>query len=438
MQHFSIEGGYSIKGTIKPQGNKNEALPVICAAIMSANPVRIHNIPDIQDVRNLLNIIRALGANVKYVHEGDNHSIEIHARDILTSQLSEELTSSIRGSITLIAPILARKKEVYMPKPGGDKIGRRRVDTHLLALEALGARIKVSREGYHITAEKLVGSEILLDEASVTGTENAVMAAAVAHGISIIENAASEPHVQGLCRFLVSQGVKIDGIGSNILKIHGIGNFSELSGTEHFIGPDYLEIGSFISIAALTNSEITIQDAVPRDLRMIRMVFKRLGIEFDYEHPGESKTNLIVPKNQKMIIQTDVHGEIPKLDDAPWPAFPADLISIALVTAVRCTGTVLIHEKLFESRLYFTDKLISMGAKIVLCDPHRAVVIGPSPLHAAQLTSPDIRAGMALVIAALAAEGTSLIQNIIQIDRGYEKIDERLRALGAHISRMEI
>ena len=438
MQNFKIEGGFSVKGAIKPQGNKNEALPVICAAIMSSQPVTIHNIPDIQDVRNLLKIIKTLGAQVKYIKEGDNHSLEIHASEIVTSELSDELTSSIRGSITLIAPILARKKEVYMPKPGGDKIGRRRVDTHLLALEALGASVEVSREGYYIKAEKLVGTEILLDEASVTGTENAVMAAAVAHGITVIENAASEPHVQGLCRLLVSQGVKIEGIGSNILTIHGLGDASKLSSTEHWIGPDYLEIGSFISIAALTNGEITIQDVAPRDLRMIRMVFKRLGIHFEYENPEQKITNLFVPKNQSMAIETDVHGEIPKLDDAPWPAFPADLISIAIVTAVRCTGTVLIHEKLFESRLYFTDKLISMGAKIVLCDPHRAVIIGPSPLHAAQLTSPDIRAGMALVIAALAAEGTSMIQNIVQIDRGYENIDERLRSLGAKISRVEI
>jgi len=438
MQHFKIEGGFSLKGTIQPQGNKNEALPVICAAIMSPNPVKIHNIPDIQDVRNLLKIIKALGADVKYITEGDNHSIEIHAAEITTSELTEELTSSIRGSITLIAPILARKKQVYMPKPGGDKIGRRRVDTHLLALESLGAKVEVSREGYFIKAEKLIGAEMLLDEASVTGTENAVMAAAVAEGITTIENAASEPHVQGLCRFLVSQGVKIEGIGSNILTIHGIGDAAKLKGTEHTIGPDYLEIGSFISIAALTNGEITITNVAPRDLRMIRMVFKRLGIVFEYERPDKEITNLYVRKNQKMIIETDVHGEIPKIDDAPWPAFPADLVSIALVTALKCTGTVLIHEKLFESRLFFTDKLISMGAKIVLCDPHRAVVIGPSQLHGAQLTSPDIRAGMALVIAALAAEGTSLIQNILQIDRGYEKIDERLRTLGAHIERIDI
>jgi UDP-N-acetylglucosamine 1-carboxyvinyltransferase len=438
MQHFKIEGGHSVKGTIQPQGNKNEALPVICAAIMSSQPVTIHNVPDIQDVRNLIKIIRTLGAEVKYLKEGDNHSLEIHAAEITTSELSEELTSSIRGSITLIAPILARKKEVYMPKPGGDKIGRRRVDTHLLALEALGAKIEVSREGYYIKAEKLIGTEILLDEASVTGTENAIMAAAVAHGKTVIENAASEPHVQGLCQMLVSQGVKMEGIGSNILTIHGLGDASKLNSAEHRVGPDYLEIGSFISIAALTNGEITITDVAPRDLRMIRMVFKRLGIQFEYEYPDRALTNLIVRKNQKMIIETDVHGEIPKIDDAPWPAFPADLISIALVTAVRCSGTVLIHEKLFESRLYFTDKLISMGAKIVLCDPHRAVVIGPSPLHGAQLTSPDIRAGMALVIAALAAQGTSLIQNIVQIDRGYEKIDERLANLGAKISRVEI
>jgi len=438
MQHFSITGGTPVKGTITPQGNKNEALPVIGAALMSPEPVKLYNIPDIQDVRNLLKILRHLGAEITEITPGNPHDIEIRVNEINDSELSEDLTSPIRGSITLIAPILARKKEVYMPKPGGDKIGRRRVDTHLLALEALGAKVEVYREGYYISASKLIGAEILLDEASVTGTENAVMAAAVAEGTTVIENAASEPHVQGLCRFLVSMGVSIEGIGSNILKIHGVGDFSNLKASSHTVGPDYLEIGSFISIAALTNGEITIKDVVPRDLRMIRMVFKRLGIHIEYDKPGGPLADLYIPSGQKMVIETDVHGEIPKIDDAPWPAFPADLISIAIVTAVKCTGTVLIHEKLFESRLYFTDKLISMGAKIVLCDPHRAVVIGPSPLHGAQLTSPDIRAGMALVIAALAAEGNSLIQNIVQIDRGYEKIDERLRGIGAKIDRVEI
>ncbi|MDH4199984.1 MAG: UDP-N-acetylglucosamine 1-carboxyvinyltransferase [Spirochaetia bacterium] len=435
MEHFSIEGGFSVSGSITPQGNKNEALPVICAALMCPHPVRIHNIPDIEDVRNLLKIARFLGAEIQPIN-GDAHSLEMYTPEIKNVELSEELTSPIRGAITLIAPVLARQKKVYMPRPGGDKIGRRRVDTHLLALEALGAIIEVSREGYLIKAEKLTGTEILLDEASVTGTENAVMAAAVAHGKTVIENAASEPHVQGLCHFLVASGVKIEGIGSNILTIYGVGDYSKLKSVEHHIGPDYLEVGSFISIAALTGGELTVKNIIPRDLRMIRIVFKKLGIHFEYADENASRTDLHIQKNQKLVIETDVHGEIPKLDDAPWPAFPADLISIALVTAVKCSGTVLIHEKLFESRLYFTDKLISMGAKIVLCDPHRAVIIGPSQLHAAQLTSPDIRAGMALVIAALAAQGTSLIQNILQIDRGYEKIDERLRTLGAKINRV--
>lgn len=436
MEYFEIEGGFSVKGSITPQGNKNEALPVICAALMSPEPVRIHNIPDIEDVRNLLKIAVFLGAKITPITMGDSHSLEIHANEITTAELSEELTSPIRGAITLIAPILARNKEVYMPRPGGDKIGRRRVDTHLLALEALGAKVEVSREGYYIKADRLKGTDILLDETSVTGTENAIMAAAVAEGKTIIENAASEPHVQGLCHYFIKQGVKIEGVGSNILTIHGVGDYTKLKGVEHDIGPDYLEVGSFISIAALTGGELTINNVIPRDLRMIRMVFKRLGIDFEYKNEKERISDLIIYPNQKMVIETDVHGEIPKLDDAPWPAFPADLISIAIVTAVRCSGTILVHEKLFESRLYFTDKLISMGAKIVLCDPHRAVIIGPSMLHATQLTSPDIRAGMALVIAALSANGTSLIQNIVQVDRGYEKIDERLRSIGAKIKRI--
>jgi UDP-N-acetylglucosamine 1-carboxyvinyltransferase len=438
MEQFLIEGGYPVKGVITPQGNKNEALPVIGAALMSPEPVQLYNVPDIQDVRNLLKILKHLGAEIREINPGNPHDIEISVKELTEVELSEELTAPIRGSITLIAPLLARNKEVYMPRPGGDKIGRRRVDTHLLALQALGAKVEVYREGYYISAPKLIGTDILLDEASVTGTENAVMAAAVAEGITTIENAASEPHVQGLCRLLESQGVMIEGIGSNILKIHGIGDFSKLKGAKHVVGPDYLEVGSFISIAALTNGEITIKDVLPRDMRMIRMVFKRLGIQFEYDKPGNSITDLFIRSGQKMMVETDVHGEIPKIDDAPWPAFPADLISIAIVTAVKCTGTVLIHEKLFESRLYFTDKLISMGAKIVLCDPHRAVIIGPSALHGAELTSPDIRAGMALVIAALAAEGKSLIQNIGQIDRGYERIDERLRSIGAKINRVQI
>jgi len=429
---FIIEGGNSLQGSIVPQGNKNEALPILCASVLNAQGVVIHNIPQIEDIKNLIKILEFLGAKTSKIN-GDS-SLKIEFPEIITSKLPEDLTASLRGAVTLIGPLLARTGEVYMPRPGGDKIGRRRIDTHLLAMKALGAEIKVEADGYLIRAKKLKGASILLDEASVTGTENAVAAAAVAEGKTIIENAASEPHVQGVCRFLQSMGVKIEGIGSNVLTIEGIGSFENLKAAEHTIGPDYLEIGSFISMAALTNGEIKIKDVNERDLRMILMGFSRLGIETKYEY-AEGKTNLIVPKNQSLKVQTDVHNQIPKIDDAPWPAFPADLVSIILVTATQCSGDILIHEKLFESRLFFTDKLISMGARIVLCDPHRAVVMGPAKLYGQKLTSPDIRAGMALVIAALCAEGESEIQNIIQIDRGYERIDERLRELGAKINR---
>ncbi|MES0490718.1 MAG: UDP-N-acetylglucosamine 1-carboxyvinyltransferase [Leptospirales bacterium] len=437
MEQFVIEGGIPARGTVKPQGNKNEALPVICAAILNPEGATIKNIPDIQDVRHLIKLLEHLGVKITPIKKGDFHNLRIDSSNIHTQDLPEEISSQIRGSVTLMGALLGRTGRIYLPRPGGDKIGRRRIDTHLLAMEALGATVRVERAGYYIEAKKLRGAQILLDEASVTGTENAIMAASVAQGITIIENAASEPHVQGLCRFMIAQGVKIEGIGSNILTIHGIDGYENLKPADHTIGPDYLEIGSFISIAALTGGEITISDVYPRDLRMIKMVFERLGIIFDYELNG-SQTDLIVPGNQSMKIRTDVHGEIPKLDDAPWPAFPADMVSIALVAATQCDGTILIHEKMFESRLYFTDKLISMGAKIVLCDPHRAVVIGPSELHGATLVSPDIRAGMALVIAALGAKGVSHIQNIIQVDRGYEKIDERLRSLGLEITRVKV
>ncbi len=435
MEQFVIEGSHSLKGVVVPQGNKNEALPVLCAALMSPEPVRLRNIPDIEDVTKLYKILRHLGASVERVNANDPHDIMVHLPEMSSTEIPAELSGSIRGSVTLLGAALAKGGKVYLPRPGGDKIGRRRIDTHLMALQALGAKIKVYNEGYLLEAKKLQGADILLDEASVTGTENAIMAASVAHGESIIENAASEPHVQGLCRMLISQGVEIDGVGSNRLIIQGKGGVEKLSGTDHTLGADYLEVGSFIAMAACTKSELEIQKVDPMDLRMIKMVFGRLGIDFDYLQKDNGDIDIYVPAKQKMKVQTDVHGEIPKIDDAPWPAFPADLISIIIVAATQCEGTVLIHEKLFESRLFFTDKLISMGAKIVLCDPHRAVIIGPSPLHGARLSSPDIRAGMALVIAALAAEGESTIQNIEQIDRGYEKIDERLRKLGAKITR---
>lgn len=451
MSEFHIEGGHKIGGTIVPQGNKNEALPVLCAAIMNPAGVTIKNVPQIEDIKNLLKILEAIGAKITPLK--DSHSYEIKTPEIKLSELPTELVAGLRGSVTLLGPLLARAKKVFLPRPGGDKIGRRRVDTHLLALSALGAKVEVFNDGYMLEAEKLTGTSILLDEASVTGTENAVMAAAAAHGVTLIENAASEPHVQGLCRFLVAQGVKIEGIGSNMLRIHGVGGFENLKAAEHKIGADYLEVGSFIAMSAMTGGDLVIEDINPIDLRMIKFVFERVGIQWRYmAHGGAEvggakdggtptkehveRVDLVMKSPYSLKIQTDAHGEIPKIDDAPWPMFPADLISIILTVATQCSGTVLIHEKLFESRLYFTDKLMGMGAQIVLCDPHRAVVIGPSKLYGSRMTSPDIRAGMALVIAALAAEGTSVIQNIVQVDRGYENIDARLKSLGARIERV--
>lgn len=440
MEEFIIEGGYPIGGKIRPQGNKNEALPILGAALVNPDKTIIENVPAIEDIKKLITILEFVGAKIEKSVKNDSLSLQIDSSNINHKELTSELTSSLRGSVTLLAPLLARNGEVYLSKPGGDKIGRRRIDTHLLALQKLGAQVQVFQDGYRLQAHQLEGAEILLDEASVTGTENAIIAASVAKGTTIIENAACEPHVQGVANFMKTMGVEIEGIGSNRLQIRGVEHYSNLKPTQHTIAPDYLEIGSFISMAALTNGELLVEGVVEKDLRMIRHVFERLGISFYYKQEeinGSSQTNLFLPKNQSLKIHTDVHGEIIKIDDAPWPAFPADLISIALVTATQCEGTVLIHEKLFESRLYFTDKLIGMGAKIVLCDPHRAVVIGPASLHEATLSSPDIRAGMALVIAALVAKGTSVIQNILQIDRGYQNLDKRLQNLGAHIKRVK-
>ncbi len=441
MSEFHIHGGNKIGGTITAQGNKNEALPVLCAALMNPAGVTIRNVPQIEDIKNLLKIIEAVGAEITPLDDG--HSYRIVTKDIKMSELPAELVAGLRGSITLLGPLLARAKKVFLPRPGGDKIGRRRVDTHLLALSALGAKVEVFNDGYMLEADQLKGTAILLDEASVTGTENAIMAAACAEGVTLIENAASEPHVQGLCRFLIAQGVTIEGVGSNMLKIHGCGGFENLKAADHTIGPDYLEIGSFIAMSAMTGGDLVVQDVNPIDLRMIKFVFERVGINWRYnEREGKGAAgsghivDLVMKSPYALKIETDVHGEIPKIDDAPWPMFPADLISIILTVATQCTGTVLIHEKLFESRLYFTDKLMGMGAQIVLCDPHRAVIIGPSKLYGSRMTSPDIRAGMALVIAALAAEGESVIQNIVQVDRGYENIDARLRSLGAKIERV--
>lgn len=427
---FRVRGGAPLSGTIRPQGNKNEALPLIAASILTDEPITLSNIPDIEDVRLMVDIVRSLGSSVQEDFQmGPESSIRIHTKEQPQSDLPVDLSTRLRGSVTLAGPLLARTGRVFLPRPGGDRIGRRRLDTHILALEALGAKLKAFPDGFELTTDRLKGADILLDEASVTGTENAVCAAVLAEGDTVIRHAASEPHVQNLCHFLVSMGAKIEGIGSNILRIHGV---SSLRGTSHRIGPDYLEVGSFISLAAVTRGELLIEDADLENLRMIRLVFSRLGIETRPE--GDA---LRVPGDQSMEIVSDLGGAVPHVDDAPWPGFPSDMTSVALVTATQCKGTLLIHEKMFESRLFFTDRLISMGARIVLCDPHRAVIIGPSPLSGSRISSPDIRAGMAMLIAALCAQGESEIQNIIQIDRGFAHIDERLRSVGALIERAE-
>jgi UDP-N-acetylglucosamine 1-carboxyvinyltransferase len=426
VESFVIEGGRPLHGTVVPSGNKNAALPALAASLLTTEPVVLRNVPDIGDVRTMAALLADLGVIVRQT--GDRE-LTLEAQEVRKARLDPELCRRIRASILLAGPMLARCDEVDLPPPGGDVIGRRRVDTHLLALRALGAQISVDG-GYTMRTNSLRGCDILLDEASVTATENAIMAAVTARGTTIIRNAASEPHVQDLCRLLNAMGGAITGIGSNTLVIEGV---QRLHGTEYTIGPDYIEIGSFIGLGAVTRGLIRLRHVLSDDLRMIRLIFERLGVWVEFEND-----DLIVPGGQRLQVCSDVHGAIPKIDDAPWPGFPPDLMSIALVVATQATGTVLIHEKMFESRLYFVDKLIGMGAQIILCDPHRAVVVGPSQLHAETggLSSPDIRAGMALLIAALCAEGTSIIRNIGQIDRGYERIDEKLRTLGAAIERV--
>lgn len=423
---FRVVGGRPIGGTFTPAGNKNETLPAIAAALMADAPVFLHNRPDIADVRVMLDVASRLGVSVSYT---DDEALRLDPSGLCSSALHGELAGRIRGSFLFTAPLLHRRGRVTLPRPGGDKIGRRRVDTHLLALRALGADIRLDDSGYDIRLDgRFRGADVFLDEASVMATENAVMAAATAEGATRIANAASEPHVQGLCRLLTSMGARIRGIGTNLLEIDGV---ESLGGADHRIGPDHIEIGSLVGLAAVTGGELEIDDVRPDDLRMMSMVFRRLGV-----HIETTEQRLLVPGGQELAIQTDVHDAIPKVDDAPWPGFPADLISIALVVATQSRGTVLVHEKLFESRMFFVDRLVGMGAKIVLCDPHRAVVVGPAELHGDVITSPDIRAGMALLIAALAADGESTIHNVHQIDRGYERIDSRLRALGADIRRL--
>ena len=426
MSKFRIEGGHPISGTIRASGNKNTALPAIAATLLSEKPTRILNVPMIGDVLALLRIIEEMGARVHL--EKDTNTVIIDSSQIRIAEIQSDLCRKLRGSILLAAPLLHRCGAVELPFPGGDRIGRRRIDTHLLALEKLGATIEAG-SGIRISAPNgLTGADILLDEASVTATENTVMAATIAQGRTVIYNAACEPHVQELCHLLCSMGADIEGIGTNRLIVHGVQN---LTGGELTIGADYLEVASFMTLAAMTGGELLIENASPQYLEMILYQFRRIGIVADIR--GE---NLLVHRNQPLEIINDYRGAVPRLDDAPWPGFPADLTSVALVGATGSKGSVIIHEKMFESRLFFVDQLIDMGAQIVLCDPHRAVVIGNSRLQSSKITSPDIRAGMALLIASLCADGVSIIDNIEQIDRGYERIDERLKPLGACIERL--
>ena len=426
MQKFIVEGGFPLSGSITPSGNKNEALPVLAASLLAHEPVTIHNVPDILDIAIMRNLLVSLGVKIKQI---DKHSFRIDSNHLRATILESEQAKLIRGSFLLAGPLLARRKSIDLPAPGGDRIGLRPVHTHLEALEKLGAEITLNENGlYQMRSNGFKGTAIYLDEASVMATENAVMAAVTAEGKTSIYNAACEPHVQGLCHFLVILGASIQGIGSNLLIIEGV---QKLRGGEYTIQSDHTEVGSFIGLAAVTGSELRIKNAGVKYLRMTRLMFEKLGVEIKIEG-----NDLLIPKKQKLTVKKDITGGIPKIDDSPWPGFPADLTSIITVVATQCSGAVLIFEKMFESRLFWVDKLIEMGAQIILCDPHRAVVSGPTQLKGARVSSPDIRAGMALLIAALGAKGTTEIQNIDQIDRGYENIEQRLNDLGAKIQRV--
>jgi UDP-N-acetylglucosamine 1-carboxyvinyltransferase len=424
MERFVVQGGRPIGGVTVPAGNKNEALPCLAACLLGDDEVALENVPDVSDIRTMAGLVADLGCAVA---RADAHTYRVGP--LGSGEPSFEAARRIRGSFLLAGPLLARRGEARLPAPGGDRIGRRRIDTHLLAFRALGAEIEASATEYVLRAPNgLRGGEVFLDEASVMGTENAVMAAVLAPGETTIANAASEPHVQGLCRMLVSMGAEIRGIGTNRLEIRGV---SALAGARHRLGPDHIEVGSFVGLAAATGGDLVIQGAGIENLTMIRMAFERLGATIEVD--GQ---DLRVPGGQRLRVMTDVDGAVPTIADGPWPAFPADLTSIVIVVGTQAEGTLLVHEKMFESRLFFVDQLQRMGARIILCDPHRAVVVGPDTLAGKWISSPDIRAGMALLIAALCAHGESVIHNVGQIDRGYERIEERLRALGADIHRM--
>ncbi|MGI8805326.1 MAG: UDP-N-acetylglucosamine 1-carboxyvinyltransferase [Thermoleophilaceae bacterium] len=427
MEKFVIEGGYPLSGTLVPSGNKNAALPVLAASLLTEEDVVLRNVPRITDVEAMLELLTGLGVRVEWREES---VVALNAGNLQRTDVDADVASRIRASFLTAGPLLARCGEVHMPPPGGDVIGRRRLDPHLDAFRALGASVEADRS-YRLSAPGgLRACDFFMDEPSVMATENALMAAALTPGSTVIHNAASEPHVQDLARLLLQMGAGIEGIGSNVLIVHGR---ESLGGADYTIGPDYIEIGSFIALAAVTGGELRITDAAEADLRMTKLVFERVGCRI--ERDGD---DVVVPPEQRLRVRDDAGEAISKIEDGPWPAFPADLTSIALALATQAEGMVLIFEKMFENRLFFVDKLVSMGARVILCDPHRAVVSGPSRLHGERMESPDIRAGMAMLIAALCAEGVSEIGNVGQIDRGYERIDERLRALGARIERVGV
>ena len=426
MEKFIIEGGVPLSGTVIPAGNKNGALPILAACLLTSDTVVLRNVPRIADVEAMILLLRSLGADIEWT--GPNE-VSVTADAVEETEVDRDLAERIRASFLLAGPLLSRFGKATMPPPGGDVIGRRRLDPHLDAFRALGATVRHGRD-IEIAAPTLglKPCDFLMDEPSVMGTENALMAAALTRGTTVIRNAASEPHVQDLARMLVAMGAPIDGIGSNVMTVHGTGR---LRGCTHTIAPDHIEIGSFMALAGVTGGELIVKDTVPEDLRMIRLVFERLGLRSELQG-----NDVIVPGGQTLRIQNDVGDHTPKIQDGPWPAFPADLTSIALALATQAEGSVIIHEWMFENRLFFTDKLQLMGAAITICDPHRAIVVGPRRLRGERVESPDIRAGMAMLIAALSADGVTEIGNIRQIDRGYERIDERLRSLGARIERV--
>ncbi len=425
MESFCIEGGIPLRGEVTPSGNKNAALPLLCAAIMTDEPVILHNVPMIRDVLAMRKLIESLGVTFEEV---DPHTWKITAKTVEASSLDPDLCRRVRASILLAGPMCARCGGMVLPPPGGDVIGRRRVDTHILALVKLGANAFYDRQ-YHFEAkERMKGCNILMDEASVTATENAVMAAATAEGTTVLRNAASEPHVQELCNLLNAMGAKISNIGSNVLTIEGV---ESLHGAEFTIGPDYLEVISYVGAAAMTHGEVMIRNAGIEYLDMVSLVFNRLGVRWEV-----IGNDILVPENQRLSVEPDLGGAIPEISVLPWPGFPSDLMSIAIVMATQVQGSILFHDWMYPSRMYFTDKLVGMGAQIVLCDPHRCIVQGPTRLYPEKLESPDIRAGMALLLATLATPGKSEIRNIGQIERGYERVDEKLAALGAQITRV--